>query len=736
MDLKRVVTNKRAVFLLFVILIVFLTLTGRIIYIQAAQTINGNDLIEIGEQRWTQEQVIEGKRGTIFDREGSALAQEVPSFTVYAVLNKDQRYYVRKPEETAAILSPYINMSEEELTRLLTSDRFQVELGSGARNLTYERMKEIEALELEGIYFREEPRRFYPKQTYASHVIGYTDRDMEEARMGLEQSLDEYLQAEDGKVTFQKDMKWIRLPNANEQIIPPKHGHEIYTTLDTNIQTALEQVMTQVEEDYEPERMIAIVVDPKTGEVLAMSNRPSFNPNEYENITNYLNYAIADRYEPGSTMKMFTVAAAIEEGVYNGSEHYQSGQYQIGTSTIGDHNNRVGWGMISFDEGFLRSSNVAMSRLTLEKLGQKKLYDYLTRFGFDQPTGIDLPGEVTSAIDRNGPVEAASTSFGQGSAVTPIQQVQAATAIANNGQMMKPFVVSKIVNSQNGEVIFENMPEVAGEPISQDTAEHVRDLLEQVVTSPVGTGNAYYLEGFDVIGKTGTAQIPSPNGGYINGHGENIFSFIGMAPKDEPKVLVYVAVERPKIDLFQSGSEPTALIFNTIMKHSLQYLNISPTEIEITETVNNEYVVTDFTTLTGSELEQAIDQTNLDVMILGDGKEVIAQHPIGGKSALPGERLFLLTDDQTFNVPDMTGWSSRDVRKLAELTEMDISIFGHGYVVSQSIEPGTKITIGDYMVVDLERKSEQDVSVEADNEETDIEADADNVEMAIEEEDE
>ncbi|GAE29145.1 penicillin-binding transpeptidase domain-containing protein [Alkalihalobacillus hemicellulosilyticus] len=708
MEIKRAVTNKRAVFLLLVTIIVFITLVGRMVYIQTAQTVNGNDLVKMGEQRWTQEQVIEGKRGTIFDREGSAIAQEVPSYTVYAVLDEGQRFYVRKPEETAVTLSPYINMSEDDLLRLLTSDRFQVELGSGARNLTYERMKEIEELELEGIYFREEPRRYYPKQTYASHVIGYTDRDMEEARMGLERNLDEYLRAEDGKIQFQTDGSWIRLPNSNERVTPPKNGQDIYTTLDSNIQTALEQVMTQVDENYEPERMIAIVANPKTGEILAMSNRPSFNPNEYENITNYLNYAVADRYEPGSTMKIFTLAAAIEEGVYNGAELYQSGQYQIGSSTIGDHNNRSGWGMISFDEGFLRSSNVAMARLTLEKLGQETIYDYLDKFGFDQLTGIDLPNEVSSAIDRNGAVEAASTSFGQGTAVTPIQQVQAATAIANEGKMMKPYIIQQIVDSQSGDVTFENKPEVVGEPVSADTAEHVKDLLEQVVNSPVGTGNPYYLEGFDVIGKTGTAQIPSPSGGYISGHGENIFSFIGMAPKDDPKVLVYVAVERPKIDLFQSGSEPTALIFNTIMKHSLQYLNITPSETELSEQINDEYMVTDYTELEGSDLEKSIDQTELKVVKLGNGSRVISQQPFAGKSALPGEKLILLTDEEKVTMPNIVGWSSRDVRKLADVLEMDLAVFGHGYVVEQSVQAGTELQRGEYMVVDLAPMSKEE----------------------------
>jgi penicillin-binding protein 2B len=526
--------------------------------------------------------------------------------------------------------------------------------------------------------------------------------------MGLERSLHELLKAEDGSISYQRDRKGVPLVNPNQHITPAKNGHDVYLTLDSNIQTALEQVMTQVEEEYNPEKMIAIVADPKTGEILGMSNRPSFNPNQYEQITNYLNYAISDRYEPGSTMKMFTVAAAIEEGVYNGDDHYQSGTMKVADRRIGDHNDKRGWGSISFDEGFYRSSNVAMAKIALEKLGGDKLYDYLHKFGFDQKTGIDLPNEADSAIAKYGQTEIATTAYGQGSAVTPIQQIQAATAIANDGKMMKPYIIDRIVDPNTNTVVQQNESEVAGEPISKETASKVKDLLEGVVTDSAGTGHPYYLEGFDVIGKTGTAQISNPNRpGYLSGHGENIFSFLGMAPKDDPRVIVYVAVDRPKIALDETGAAPTSMIFNTIMKHSLQYLNITPSVEEIVKETESGFETEDYVDRSVTEVKERLESEQIDLVLLGSGSTVVSQQPLGGKGMLPGERLFVRTDSETFQMPDLTGWSNRDVRRFAEVLELSPTFFGTGYVNKQSIEPGSTIQKGEYLVVELKPFGEE-----------------------------
>ncbi|WP_100404570.1 penicillin-binding transpeptidase domain-containing protein [Bacillus solitudinis] len=713
MDIKRATTNVRAVILMVMFLLLFLVLTFRIGYIQTSKEVRGEELVTIAEEKWTKSQVIEGKRGTIYDRKGSALAQELNSYTVYAVLDKNQVRYVKNPRETAELLSPYIDMDVTSLENLLSADRFQVELGASAKNLTYDKMLEIKNLELDGIYFRQEPRRYYPKQTYASHIIGYTERNMEKARMGLEKSYDDLLRPTNGTIQYQSDRKGIPLPNPNSHVTPAINGHDIYLTLDSNIQTALEQVMTKVEDQYSPEKIIAIVADPKTGQILAMSNRPSFNPNHYEQIKNYMNYAISDRFEPGSTMKMFTLAAAIEEDVYNGQEEYQSGQYKIGPDTVSDHNKGRGWGPITYDEGLLRSSNVAFSKIALEKLGPEELYNYLNRFGFNQPTGIDLPNEATSLIANSYKYDAAATAFGQATAVTPIQQIQAVTAIANNGTMMKPYIIDRVEDSETKEVIEKHDPEEVGKPISAQTAAEVRNLLGRVVSDPSGTGRPYALEGFQVAGKTGTAQVRNPEGrGYIRGHGENIFSFLGMAPKDDPSVVVYVAVERPQLSKHEVGSEPTAMIFNTIMKQSLQYLNIMPSIEELTEEAETGFKTMDYVNRSVADVRTELEKAGLEVYVFGDGENIEAQQPFPNKGLLPGEKVMLRTKSNTYQMPNIIGWSNRDVLKLTNLLNLNPTLFGNGFVTTQSIQEGATIQKDDYLIAEFSNNRNQSEKIE------------------------
>lgn len=696
--------NVRAVVLLLVFMLLFSLLFTRIGYIQVNKTVNGQELQTIAEDRWTRKQTVEGRRGTIYDRFGDALAQEIPSYTIEAILDENSRNRVEDPKMTAQKLAPIVERDADDLERLLSAEgRFQVELGIGTKNLSLEKKREIEELGLKGIVFRKEARRYYPKQNFASHVIGYTERDMSKARMGLESSLNDYLVKEDGFVQYFSDRKGIKLPNLEEIIEKPKNGFDVYLTLDANIQMALEQIMSQVEEQYEPERMMAIVADPKTGQILAMSNRPSFNPNFYEEITNYTNYTVSSRFEPGSTMKMFTLAAAIEEGVYNGEEIYQSGSYQIGGRRVSDHNQGLGWGKISFDEGFQRSSNVAYSILALERLGPERLYNYLDKFGFRSPTGIELPNEASSSIADSYRVDAATTAFGQGSAVTPIQQIQAATAIANGGKMMKPYVIDKIVNPYTDEVIERGEPTVVGEPISEKTANQVLDLMETVVTSTAGTGKPYFVEGFDIAGKTGTAQISDPNGrGYLTGHGQHIYSFMGVAPKSNPQLIVYVAVDRPKIDIYEQGSAPVSQIFTSVMKHSLQYLNIAPSARSSKNAFIDEgFLIGDYIGKNVEKAKSILEEAGLDVQVIGTGINIEAQIPTSGSMLLFGEKVILKTEGSSFTMPNIVGWSLRDVMKLAYIINLNANLIGSGFVIEQSIAPNSELKNGDYIVIEL-----------------------------------
>lgn len=704
---KRPTTNVRAFVFMCLFLLVFCIFLGRIVYIQTQKELKGHDLEKMAEEKWSVKHTLKGHRGTIYDRDGEPIAQELTSYTMYAILDKNEPDHVKDPYDTAEILSRYIKTPKERLVELLTQDNlYQVELGPNAKNLSHEKMEEIEQLNLPGIKFRKEPRRYYPNQVFASHVIGYTERDMKEARMGLESYLDEYLRGKDGQIEYRRDLHGIKLEKLNQSIQPPEHGKDVYLTLDSNIQIALEQMMTKVEEEYDPKKIIAIVADPKTGQILAMSNRPSFNPNRYEEIENYTNYAISERFEPGSTMKVFTLAAAIEEGVFNPDEVFQSGSYKIGPNVIFDHN-QVGWGEITFREGLELSSNVAFSILALEKLGKNRLYNYLDKFGFTEPTGIDLPGEADSLIADQSPIDAATTAFGQGTAVTPVQIVQAAIAIANGGQLMKPYIIDRIVDRETGEVILQNEPEVKRQVISEATSKKVLELLEGVVTSEIGTGQPYYIEGFDVVGKTGTAQIPNPNGrGYLRGKNENIFSFLGMAPKDDPKVVVYVAVDRPKLKEFEQGSAPVSQIFTAVMKHSLQYLNIENVDEKKENVAEIGYKLPDFSGRPIEFANETLEKEGISPLVIGEGNKIVRQEPSPGEYVLPGEKVILRTNGNEYSMPDMRGWSFRDMMKLMKVLELNPSVFGTGFVTKQSIQPGNVVYVGDYITVELAPKDE------------------------------
>ncbi|MGG3842470.1 penicillin-binding protein [Anoxybacillus kestanbolensis] len=715
-------THRGAAICFGIFSLLFFILFGRFVYLQATGVADGQVLAVEAQKRYLKKQVLEAKRGTILDRRGKVIAEDIPSYTIAAILDPDMPEHVTDPEETARKLAPLLNMDVADVERILKKDAKQVEFGPNGRGISQTVKKQIEALKLPGIIFLRDSKRFYPNGTFASYVVGYAQKDEAtnevEGKMGIEKQFNEQLKEKDGYVVYEGDQQGFKLPHADEQIVPPQNGKNIYLTIDQNIQTFLEDAMNTVEKQYTPKKMIAIVADPKTGAILAMSTRPSFDPNK-RNIENYFNDAIAYPYEPGSTMKIFTLAAAVNEGVFQPNETYQSGSYQIGNHRIRDHN-KVGWGTITFLEGMQRSSNVAFAKIVREKLGEDRLLQYLHRFHFHEPTGIDLPGEKVGNILYRYPIEKVTTGFGQGTSVTPIQQIQAATAIANGGKMMQPYVVDRIVDPDTGKTVAKHEPKVVDTPISKETAEKVLDILETVVTSEKGTGRPYQIEGYRVAGKTGTAQIPDPKGGYLTGHQNYIFSFLGMAPRENPRLIMYVAVQQPNISYTETGAVPVSMIFNSVMKSSLQYLNIQPTVGKKSERKEKSISLPSYV---GQSVEQAtasLKKQGLHVTVIGKGTKVHAQFPQAGEHVVAPDRVLLQTDGNAI-MPDLTGWSLRDAMKLAELLQLKPSFIGSGYVFRQNIAPGSVVKKNDYMIVELAKPSEIDKKqqTETEQQETD-----------------
>ncbi len=699
------------IFVLFGLL--FFVLLFRFVSIQVSGEVSGQPLVAKAQQKYFRSNVLEAKRGGIYDRNGEVIAEDTTSYTLIAILdekmtvNKKNPNHVVDKKKTAHELAKYIDMEEDEIYRILSKEGlFQVEFGSAGKDLSFDTKQKIEALNLPGIKFRRELKRFYPNGIFAPHVIGFSEKDAEgkqTGRLGIEKQLNDLLTGKNGKWDYQSDRWGYLLAGGKENSKPAQHGMDVYLTIDKKIQTFVEDALNQVAEQYNPKKAIAIVVDPHTGKILGMGQRPTFEPATRKGIDKtWHNEAVEISFEPGSTMKVFTLAAALEENAVNLNDTFESGTYKVteNSRAIRDHN-RKGWGTISYLEGLQRSSNVAFAKIVAEKLGFETYREYLTKFGFGKPTGIELPNEASGKIVYNYPLEKITTAYGQGTAITPIQQIQAMTAIAGDGTMLKPQIIEKIVDPNTGKTIKKTEPEVVGNPISEETARKVREALKTVVSSPKGTGyGKYNIEGYEVAGKTGTANF-TENGVYLHGGNNYIFSFLGMAPADDPELIVYVAVQQPETENNVGGSNSVSLAFKLIMQNSLQYLNIKPSGQE----VKKPYELPDLTGKTLGDAVREAEKAGSEAIVLGNGKTVIKQMPEHGP-VLAGEKVILITDGVR-RLPDLTGWSLRDVMKIAALEKLELKTTGKGYVTNQNLKPGTIIKEGDILQVDLKTYGER-----------------------------
>ncbi|GLY10579.1 penicillin-binding protein 2B [Bacillus badius] len=672
-------------------------------------------------QKYLRTDVLESNRGTIYDQHGSVIAEDATSFTLAAILdpsittNPEKPKHVKDPEKTAEVLAKYIDMDKSEienrLKRFKKKGAFQVEFGKQGRDLSNSTKKKIEAEELPGIIFLRDSKRFYPNGKFASHLIGFTQKLEEKqgnqvihrtiGQMGIEKAYEKYLRGKDGKIQYKSDLWGYLLQDKKQMIQEPDDGDHLYLTIDTKIQTFLEDALNDVEKEYKPGKAFALVADAKTGKILAMGQRPSFHPDTRAGLgDNWSNDLVEYSFEPGSTMKIFTLASAIEEGVFHPKETYKSGRYQVGRSAIRDHNGGAGWGTITYLEGVQRSSNVAMANL-LEKMGPEVFKQYLDDFHFGKQTGIRLPNEAKGQILYNYPLEQVTTAFGQGTTVTALQLVQAATAITNDGNMMRPYIIDRIVDDKTNQAIVKNKPEKVGEPISKATAEQTRKVLKTVTTAEHGTGRIYQIQGYEVAGKTGTAQMPNPNGGYLQGANNYIFSFLGMAPAKDPQLIVYAAVAQPKLE-GESGSVPVSKIFNPVMRNSLQYLNIEPKQTPVAKAIK----LKSFEGKAVSEVVKELKGQQVNPIVMGEGKKIIGQSPSARSTLLQGEKVILQTDGQT-TMPNMENWSLRDVMKASNLAGLKVSYTGEGYVVSQNIKPGAPVKKGQKLIVKLMKQKEK-----------------------------
>ena len=688
--MKKTRTVKISKIFVLVVVFLFAIIIFKLSFVVLSPKVDGIDLTQFAMNRNTVKETITAERGTIYDSLGNSLALNVNSYTVIAYLSEsrttdiDNPQHVVDKETTAEKLSPLINMTKERILDLLNTEGvYQVELGPGGRGITELLKEQIDDLNLPGIDFIKSVKRYYPNRDFLSYTLGYAKTNDEGSivgEMGLELEFDKELTGTNGFREYESDVYGYKIANTSENVTPAVSGKDIYLTIDTNIQMFTEQAMNKLETASNLEWATISVVNAKTGEILGVASNPSFDPNTKE-IVSYYDPFVSYTYEPGSTMKIFSFMAAVENGLYNGEETYQSGTIKVGENTIKDWNN-WGWGTITFDQGFYGSSNVAATLLS-QKLGGTELKDFYTKLGYGQKTGINLPNEQKGTINFKYEVEIANASFGQGMSVTPVQMVQALTCLANDGTVLKPYIVKKVVDSKTDEVVLENKRTEVGKVASSETIKKMQDLMWGVVNSNdrVATGTAYKTSIVTTIGKTGTAQIASPNGGYLFGELNYVRSFAGLFPYEDPQIIVYVAAS--KISNSKLLSEAT----KTLIEDVSTYLGI------VTNDTNEEeqsYEISSYVNKKVSDLDY-LNDLNIDVVLIGDGDKVIKQYPSKGTKLNANDKLFLLTNATELKYTNIENWSRNDLKEYANLLDVNFSFTGYGYSKNTNLENRTVI---------------------------------------------
>ncbi len=685
MDTKKRV-NRRSLAIGVIVSLLFFLLVARTFYIQSVEAVM---LKEKARNIWNSSTVIEPKRGTIFDRNEERLAYNSPAYTVVAVLSKTYSNHIIDPEDTATKLSPLLHMDKDAIVPLLTKDAYQVELRPGGWKIDKSVADKIKELNIPGIILKDGTKRYYPNNVLGSYVLGFVNYDNQPV-MGVERQYDDVLSGKPGELNVMKDLKGYELPDSEEFYQPAKDGESLVLTIDKTIQQYVESALDKTYAMYHPKRMVAVVANPKTGEILAMSSRPTYNPNEYWNIKDYRNAAIGYEFEPGSTFKIVTLAATIEEGIFKPYDTFMSGKIEVPGGEVRDYNNGEGWGRISFLRGVEKSSNVAFVLLGYKYLGKEKLFSYINKFGFGEKTEIDLPGEVNGFMKKASqayPLDVANIAFGQGIAVTPIQQVMAVSAVANGGDLMKPYIVKKIIDTKTGKTILENKPTVIRKVISEETAKKTTNVLEQVVE--YGKQRDGYIDGYTIAGKTGTSQKIGEDGKYVND--KSIASFIGYAPAKDPKLLVYVVVDEPDLKIPYYGSTIAVPIFRDIMQNSLRYLKVPVLSTSTTIQSNSQLMVLpNYKDKAIVQSSTELNENGLVPIVVGSGNKVLKQYPNPGTNVIKGANVYLFTEDHSkLKVPNLLGKSLSDALEYCSVVGIDVEFNGSGFVIRQSIQPNT-----------------------------------------------
>ena len=614
----------------FVLLMVIL----KVFYVQV---FDYKKLSNLASDLWSRNLPIEASRGRILDRNGVVLADNVTTTSLVLVPNQ-----IKNKKEVCEKLAEILNVSYDEMKKHVFKNTSIERVHPIGRRLSYEIADKIEALKFDGVYLLKEAKRYYPYKTLLAHVLGYVGID-NQGLSGLELQYDKYLTGEAGAIKYFSDAKGNKL-TLSDVYVKPQDGMDLQLTIDINIQKSVERELDNVVNMMNPDMALAVVMKPKTGEVLAMSSRPTFDPNNYKNYSTEIlsrNLPIWASYEPGSTQKIITTAASIEEKVidiYN--EHF----YDSGGVTVDGARIRCwkagGHGDQTFLQVLQNSCNPGFV-LMGERLGKEKLFSYLDMFGFGSKTGIDLNGEgkgIIFPLSRVGNVELATTAFGQGISVTPIQQITAISAVLNGGNLLKPYVLSSVLEPETGNVMYQNKKTVVRKTISKETSKTMRYALETVVA--LGGGKAAYIDGYRIGGKTGTAQKVKDGAYLVNNY---IMSFVGIVPSNDPEAVLYIAIDNPKNTALLS-SYTTTPIARRILLDIIDALDIKKQEGGVEKDWQWDdkvyYEVPNVIGKNKKEAKELLEHFKVEYSKTGD--KVISQSPKAGERLEDGGTITIL----------------------------------------------------------------------------------------------
>ncbi|KQN97641.1 stage V sporulation protein D [Paenibacillus sp. Leaf72] len=635
------VTVRRRLFMVLIFgVIAFAALGARLGYVQLWK---GSELAAKAENSWRRDIPYMAKRGEIWDRNGVKLAYNVTSPTIWAIPAQ-----IKDKRATADALAPLLDMTADELYgKINTKKSMLVQLRPGGRKMTPEKAQQVRELSLAGIVAAEDNKRFYPFGSLAAHVLGFTGID-NQGLTGVEARYNDELSGIQGNVSFLSDARGRQMPNSSDTYVEPKEGLTMQLTIDKQIQAIMERELDQAMAQHQPDQIMAIAMNPKNGEILGMASRPTYEPDKYKEVASEVynrNLPIWMTYEPGSTFKIITLAAAIEEKKVNlnNERFYDPGAIEVGGARLRCWK-KGGHGSQTFLEVVENSCNPGFVTLG-QRLGKDKLFEYIKNFGFGTKTGIDIGGEengIMFKLSRVGPVELATTAFGQGVSVTPIQQITAVSAAINGGTLYKPHVVKGWINPDTGETVETVEPEAVRTVISEETSKAVREALESVVAK--GTGRNAFIDGYRVGGKTGTAQKVvggkySPN--------EHIVSFIGFAPADDPEIVIYVAVDNPQG--IQFGGLVAAPIVRNMMEDALTVLQVPQREKQIGKVYKyGETPIVAVPNLIGKSVSDIYEDLNMNFNLssAGTGQTVIRQAPAAGTRVDRGSTIRIYLGDE------------------------------------------------------------------------------------------